>query len=245
MAIQTEFVNLSVSDGTTMRAYVARPEGAPKAGMIVFQEIFGINSHIRDVTERFAKQGYLAIAPELFHRSGPGFECGYTEAEMGEAFKHMGQATDAGLAADIKATHEWLTKASSGLPIATIGYCMGGRTSTLAAMTVPLACSVSYYGGGIAPSPFNPGLLNRLKEVKSPVLFFWGGLDHFIQPEHVKMVTDGMRAAGKPFASVEFSDADHGFFCDQRGSYNAAAASEAWPLTLAYLEQHTQKAAKA
>jgi carboxymethylenebutenolidase len=245
MPIKTEFVNLSVSDGTTMRAYVARPEGAPRAGLMVFQEIFGINSHIRDVTERFAKQGYLAIAPELFHRTGPGFECGYSEAEMGEAFKHMGQATDAGLAADIKATYDWLQKNFSSLPVAAIGYCMGGRTATLAAMTVPLACGISYYGGGIAPSQFNPGLLDRLKEIKAPMLFFWGGLDHFITPEDVKKVTDGMRAAGKPFASVEFSDADHGFFCDQRGSYNATAAAEAWPLTLAYLEQHTKKAAAA
>lgn len=243
MAIQTEFVNITAGDGTTMRAYVARPEAAPRAGIIVFQEIFGINSHIRDITERFAKQGYIAIAPELFHRTAPGFETGYTEADMGEAFKQMGLATDAGLAADIKSAHEWLAKAANGLPIASIGYCMGGRTSTLASMTVPLACSISYYGGGIAPSPFNLGLLDRLREVRNPVLFFWGGLDHFILPEHVKMVTDGMRAAGKSFVSVEISDADHGFFCDQRGSYNATAAAEAWPLTLAYLEQHTKTTA--
>jgi len=245
MAIQTEFITLPVSDGTSMRAYVAKPEAPPKAGIMVFQEIFGINSHIRDVTERFAKQGYLAIAPELFHRSGPGFESGYTEAEMGEAFKHMGQATDAGLTADIQTAFEWVRKATGNLPTAAIGYCMGGRTATLASMTVPLACGISYYGGGIAPSPFNPGLLERLKEVQSPMLFFWGGLDHFITPDSVKMVAEGMRSAGKTFASVEFSDADHGFFCDQRGSYNAVASAVAWPCTLAYLETHTRKAAAA
>ena len=93
----------------------------------------------------------------------------------------------------------------------------------------------------IAPSPFNGGLLDRLKEVNAPMLFFWGGLDGFIKPEHVKMVTDGMRAAGRPFVSVEFSDADHGFFCDQRGSYNANAAAQAWPLTLAFLANYTKK----
>ena len=135
-------------------------------------------------------------------------------------------SSDLGLAADIRAAFDWLQKASAGGKIATgaVGYCMGGRTSTLAAMTVPLACGISYYGGGIAPSPFNGGLLDRLREVNAPMLFFWGGLDGFIKPEHVKMVTDGMRAAGRPFVSVEFSDADHGFFCDQRGSYNANAA---------------------
>ncbi|HLI85439.1 MAG TPA: dienelactone hydrolase family protein, partial [Bryobacteraceae bacterium] len=96
--MKSEFVNLSVNDGTQMRAYVARPDGKPRAGLIVFQEIFGINSHIRDVTERFGRQGYLAIAPELFHRSGPGFESGYTD--MGPGFAHMQQLTDAGLEAD-------------------------------------------------------------------------------------------------------------------------------------------------
>ncbi len=245
MSIKAEFVNVPVGDGTTMRTYVARPEGSPKAGLIVFPEIFGINSHIRDVTERFAKQGYLAISPELFHRTGPGFESGYSQEEMGPAFGHMQKVTEEGLAADIKAAYAYLGSIGGNLPAASIGYCMGGRVSTMAAMIVPLACGISYYGGGIAPSPYSPGLLDRLKDVSAPMLFFWGGLDHMIQPEHVKMVTDGMRAAGKAFASVEFSDADHGFFCDQRGSYNPAAAAEAWPLTLAYLETHTKKAASA
>ena len=241
MAMTKEFVNLSVDDGTSMRAYVARPEGKPKAGLIVFQEIFGVNPHIRDIAERFAGEGYLAIAPELFHRSGPGFESGYTD--MNEGIGHMSKMTDAGCAADIRAAFDWLQNAAEGKKLASgaIGYCMGGRAATLATMTVPLACGVSYYGGGIAPSPFNPGLLDRLKEVQAPMLFFWGGLDGFIKPEHVKMVTDGMRAANKPFASVDFSDSDHGFFCNERASYNANAATSAWPLTIAYLKNHTQK----
>ena len=241
MAITTEFVNLKVDDGSEMRAYVARPEGKPRAALIVFQEIFGVNAHIRDIAERFAREGYLAIAPELFHRSGPGFESGYTD--MAPGFGHMQQVTDAGLAADIRASFDWLQNASDGKKIATaaIGYCMGGRAATLAAITVPLACGISYYGGGIAPSPFNPGLLDRLKEVGAPMLFFWGGLDGFIKPEHVKMVTDALRAANKPFSSVEFSDSDHGFFCNERGSYNANAATQAWPLTLAYLKNQTEK----
>jgi len=241
MAISTEFVNLTVDDGSSMKAYVARPEGKPKAGLLVFQEIFGVNSHIRNIAERFAKEGYLAIAPEVFHRSGAGFESGYTD--MTEGIGHMSKMTDAGASADIRAAFDWVQSASEGKKLATgsIGYCMGGRLATLAAMTVPLACGVSYYGGGIAPSPFNPGLLDRLKEVNAPMLFFWGGLDGFIKPEHVKMVTDGMRAANKAFVNVDFSDADHGFFCDERASYNNHAATEAWPLTLAYLKNFTHK----
>jgi len=236
MDLHTEYVNLSVDDGTSMRAYVARPEGQPRAGFIVFQEIFGINSHIRDVTERFGRQGYLAIAPELFHRTAPGFESGYTD--MGPGFAQMQQMTDPGLEADIRAAHAWLEKSGQS-KIGSTGYCVGGRVSTLAAITVPLACAVSYYGGGIAPSQFNPGLLDRLKDLKAPMLFFWGGLDQHIPPESVQKVIGAVRAAGKAYTNVEFSFADHGFFCDQRGSYNPVAAAQAWPLTLAFLETHT------
>ncbi len=232
----SEFINLSVSDRTEMRAYVARPEGKPLAGLLVFQEIFGINSHIRDVTERFGRAGYLAIAPELFHRTGPGFESGYTD--MGPGFGHMQKLTDTGLEADIRAAHKWLADAGE-TRICSTGYCMGGRVSTLAALTVPLACAASYYGGGIAPSQFNPGLLDRLKDLKAPMLYFWGGLDSHIPQESVRKVTAALRDAKKNFTNVEFSFADHGFFCDQRASYSAEAAALAWPLTLAFFQTHT------
>ena len=231
----TEYVNLSVDDGTSMRAYVARPDGKPKAGLIVFQEIFGINSHIRDVTERFGRAGLLAIAPELFHRTAPGFESGYTD--MGPGFEQMKAVTDSGLEADIRAAYKWLRDAGESR-ICSTGYCMGGRVSCLAAITVPLTCAVSYYGGGIAPSQFNPGLLGRLKDLQAPMLFFWGGQDQHIPPESVAAVTSAVRAAKKTFSNVEFSFADHGFFCDQRASYNPQAAALAWPLTLAFFDTH-------
>lgn len=239
MSIQTEFITLSVGDGSSMRAYVARPEGAPRAGILVFQEIFGVNEHIRDVAERFAREGYLAVAPELFHRTGPGFESGYTDMAPGRT--HAQAVTDEGLTADILAAHGWLQSSAPNLRIAAIGYCMGGRVAALASMVAPLSCSVAYYGGGIAPHPFyKVNLIDRFSEVGCPILFCWGGLDGFIKPEHVHMVTEAMRAANKPFASAEFSDADHGFFCDARASYNANAASEAWALTLAFLANHTK-----
>ena len=240
MAIKTEFVDLSVNDGTTMRAYVAHPESAPRAGIMVFQEIFGVNAHIRDVTERFAREGYLAIAPELFHRTGPGFESGYTDMTPGRT--HAQATTDPGFAADISATFDWLKQsAGAKLPVASIGYCIGGRVACLSSMVAPLACAISYYGGGIAPHPFyNVNLTGRFAEIKAPILYCWGGLDGFIKPENVHHVTEAMRAASKPFASVEFSDADHGFFCNERGSYNAKAATEAWALTLTYLANHAK-----
>src|SRR5260370_23039329 len=144
MAIQTEDVMIPVSDGTSMRIYGAQPEGATRGGILVFQEIFGVNEHIRDVTERFAREGYLGAAPELFHRTGPGFESGYTD--MAPGIGHMQQLTDAGLAADIRASFDWLQNATGAkrIPTGSIGYCMGRPAVTLAAMTVPLACGISY-----------------------------------------------------------------------------------------------------
>jgi carboxymethylenebutenolidase len=230
---QTEYVTLSVSDGSSMRAYVARPEGQPKGGLMVFQEAFGVNPHIRDVTERFARQGYLAVAPELFHRAAPGFEGRYDDFPT--AMEYLRQLTPAGIEADVRAAFDWLQSNGPVKPFPTgaIGYCMGGRVACHAALTVPVACGISYYGGGIAP-----GLLDRLKDLRAPMLFFWGGLDHHITSENVQAVTAALHAANKDFVSVEFSQADHGFFCDARASYNAAAAAQAWSLTLAYLDQN-------
>jgi carboxymethylenebutenolidase len=232
-----EQVKLAVADGTSMNAYVARPAGNPKAGLIVFQEAFGVNAHIRDVTQRFAKEGYLAIAPELFHRTAPGLEAGYTDFPA--VMPHMQALTTEGLEADIKAAFDWMKTNAHGLKIGATGYCMGGRTACLAAITVPLDCSISYYGGGIGPNPMFPNLVDRLKDLKAPMMFFWGGLDTFIPPEQSRAVTDALRAAHKPHVNVEFSFADHGFFCDARANYNKEAATEAWGLTLSFLSAHT------
>ena len=221
-----------------MRAYVSRPSASPKAGLIVFQEAFGVNAHIREVADRFAGEGYLAIAPELFHRTAPGLEAGYTD--FGAIMPHMQALKDPSLETDIRATWDWL-KNGSGFPslaISAVGYCMGGRCACHAAIILPIACGISYYGGGIAPNPFFPGLTDRLKDLQAPMLFFWGGLDQHIGPDQVQAVNTALREAKKPYINVEFSFADHGFSCDARASYNAEAAAEAQALTLAFLNQH-------
>jgi carboxymethylenebutenolidase len=120
---------------------------------------------------------------------------------------------------------------------------MGGRTSILAALTVPLQCAVSYYGGGIAPGGIFPSLADRLKDLKAPTLFFWGGLDAHIGPDAIHAVTSTLSAAKKDYVNVVFSTADHGFFCDARASYNAVAAKQAWSLTLEFLKLHLAGAA--
>jgi len=236
--ITTHWIDLAVADGTTMRAYVARPAGAPShPGLLVFQEAFGVNAHIRDVTERFARQGYVAIAPELFHRSaGPGFEGDYNNFQA--VMPHMSALAEAGMDADCLAAMGWLQskEGAPGQPVACVGYCMGGRVSFLANSRLPLRAAVSYYGGGIAPGPRGPGLLSRAPELHAPMLFFWGLLDQHIGIEQPRAVADALRDAGKVFTNVEFSAADHAFFCDARGSYNANASAQAWSLTLEFLK---------
>jgi carboxymethylenebutenolidase len=217
-----------------MQAYVARPEGTLRGGFLVFHEAFGLNAHIRDVANRFAAEGYLAIAPDLFHRTAPGFECDYTEFRT--ALPHIRALTDPGTEADISAAYAPLRKwVPEGLPVSAIGYCMGGRTACLAALTLPLAAAVSYYGGGIGPHSRFDHLLDRLPDLQAPMLLFWGGRDSYISFESTRAVEDKLRGAEKTFTNVDFSYADHGFFCDARATYNAEAATQSWALTKAFL----------
>jgi carboxymethylenebutenolidase len=137
MDIRSEYVQLSVSDGTTMRAWTARPkEEGSHPGLLVFQEAFGVNAHIRDVAARFAREGFVAMAPELFHRTGPGFEGQYDS--FSSAAPHMKALQDASMAADQRAAYDWLRGAiGERMPISAVGYCMGGRAAFLAAITLP------------------------------------------------------------------------------------------------------------
>lgn len=228
-------VTLPVADGSSTRAFVARPQREGDApGLILFQEAFGVNAHIRDLAGRFAGQGFVVVAPEMFHRTAdPRFEAGY--GDFDSVRPHMSALTPEGIGADAAAAHEFLTRDPGVDParIAAIGYCMGGRCAYLANAVLPLRAAVSYYGGGIAPS-----LLDRAKELHAPQLFFWGGKDSHITPAHRASILDALKAASKPYVNVEMSEADHGFFCDQRPSYHADSAAESWALTLEFLQRN-------
>jgi carboxymethylenebutenolidase len=234
--IRTENISLQVSDGTTMNAYVAIPEGTAKApGMLVFQEIFGVNPNIRDIAERFARQGYVTIAPELFHRTAPGFVGPYSDLQV--CMPHMQAMTPEGNIADARAAFDWLEKNPRVAPNATasIGFCMGGRVSFLANSVLPLKAAVSFYGTAIAP-----GFVSRAAQQHGPVLFFWGGLDARITRDQTRAVVDAMTEAKKTFVNVDFSDADHGFFCDARANYKEAAAKQAWQLLVQFLATYVR-----
>ncbi len=230
---------LPLSDGTTAHAYAARPPHAegPVPGIILLQEAFGVNHHIRSVADRLAQAGYAVVAPELFHRTAaPGLEIPYSD--FASAMPHLQGITVEGLTADLRAAHAWLG-AQPGVAadkIGSIGFCLGGRVSFLANAVLPLAAAVSYYGGGTQQ------LTARAADLHAPHLFFWGGLDQHISKENIAEVINAVAAAGKPYVNTVISYADHGFHCDERPSYNAAAAREAWALTLAFFADKLQPA---
>lgn len=232
MQIDTEKIELKVPGGPPMGAYVARPAGAGRnPGLMVFQEAFGVNGHIRKVTDRFAAEGYVAIAPELFHRTAPpGYEGDYKN--FPSVMPHYQAVKNEAAEADIQATYEWLHSNAKVRPgeISCVGFCMGGRVAFLANAVVPMKAAVSFYGGGIAQ-----GLLDRVAKLHGPSLLIWGGLDKHITPEHRKAVVDALAAQHKTYVNVEFSNAEHAFFCDERSAYEPNAARQSWALTLEFL----------
>jgi carboxymethylenebutenolidase len=233
MTVKAEWQTIKVADGTEMRLYVARPDGAKGKvpAVIVVQEAFGVNKHIRSVTERVAELGYVAVSPEMFHRSAPpGFEGSYDD--FNTVMPHMNALTEDGMVADLTATYKFLEgdAQADAKQTACVGYCMGGRVAFLANSVLPLKAAVSYYGGRI------PALLAKHVNQHAPILFFWGGLDKHIPFEQRREVTSALDAAGKPYINVDFANADHGFFCEDRKVYHPDSARQSWALFAQFLE---------
>ena len=226
-----EDVTLRVEDGTEMAACVVRPKGGKShPGIIVLQEAYGVNSHIREVAERLAGEGYVAIAPELFHRTAPGFQGDY--ANFQAALPHVRAVTPKTAEADVRAAHSWLHAAPfvEHEKIYSVGFCMGGRISFLANAVLPLRAAASFYGGGIAAD-----LLDRAPALHAPMLLIWGGLDKHIGQEQRGAVVEALNKNKKTYVNAEFSDADHGFFCNERAAWQPRAARQSWALLLEFL----------
>lgn len=230
MSDRNRFITLHVSDGTQMRAYIARPANTDRhAGMIVFPDAFGLHQHNIDIVDEWARQGFVAIAPELFHRTAEGEPGAY--GDISAVMPHIRALTSEGLIADASACFEWLAT-EGGVDrarIAAVGFCMGGRTTYLANSALPLVASISYYGGSIAPL-----LLDRAATLHGPQLLFWGGQDKGIPPEQHRAVADACRSAGKRFVDVEFSWANHGFATAHNP--DSAAAGQAASLAMTFLQ---------
>ena len=221
-----QFINLNSADGFGFSAYVAQPEGRPKAAIVVLQEIFGVNSHIQGVTDRFAAQGYLAIAPATFDRVKTGVELGYTDADMstGFGFKTAVDALPgAGVMPDLQAAIDYAAKTSGG-KVGIIGFCWGGLLTWRAACTLEgLSAAAPYYGGGMTAED------EIARAPKCPVMAHFGDQDHWIPLEGITAF-----AKAHPEVEVHVYAANHGFNCDQRGSFNEAAAKLARERTLAF-----------
>jgi len=222
---------LTAVDGFACPAYVAQPAGAPRGAIVVVQEIFGVNAHIRAVADGYAAAGYLAVAPATFARIGKGdVELGYTEADMGEGFggKTAVEALPApGVMADLQAAIDHAAQASGG-KVGIVGYCWGGLLTWRAACTLKgLSAAVPYYGGGMTTPD------EAARQPKVPVLAHFGDQDHWIPLDTVKAFEQA-----QPGVQVKVYAANHGFNCDHRASYNADAAKLALARTLDFFAQH-------
>jgi len=236
--IVSEAVAIPV-DGATMGGYLARPAaGGPHPAVIVFMEIFGVNGHIRDVTERVAREGYVALAPDYFHRTAPGMELGYDDAGMGEGMKQLGQLQADQMIADARATLGFLRARDDvgGRGIGCMGFCIGGHMTYLTACETDVAAAASYYGGGIA-APQGPGgaepTVGRTGKIGGRIQCFFGGQDAMIPSDQVEAIRAALGEASVDHEVVVYPDADHGFHCDQRESFDADASADAWQRTLA------------
>jgi carboxymethylenebutenolidase len=219
-----EMLTLNAEDGHQLGAYRATPSGAPRAGLVVIQEIFGVNGHIQRVTDGFAADGYAALAPALFDRVERNIQIGYTPADIEQGREIRGKISTDDAVRDVRAAVRQL--AGQGLKVGVVGYCWGGTMAWLAATRIDgLAAAVGYYGGGIADAAG--------EKPQCPVLLHFGETDASIPKEHYEKM---MRL--HPALPVHIYPAGHGFNCDERGSYDAASAKLARQRTIAFFRQH-------
>jgi len=217
------WIELKPEGGGPIRAWRADPNGRPRGGLVVVQEIFGVNSHIRAVTDRFAAEGYLAVAPGIFEHVEKGFEVGYDPESRARGMAIVGKTDREQMLKDVAAAIE---VAKEGGKVAVVGFCLGGTVAWMAGGRLSgLSAAVGYYGGGII----------GLKDLKPrvPTLLHFGEKDQHIPIPGVREV-----AAAHPEVEVHIYPADHGFNCDQRGSYDKPSADLAWTRTIAFLHKH-------
>ena len=218
-----EHITLTAEDGVTIGAYVAKPAGAPRGGIVVIQEIFGGNHHIRAVADLYAAEGYLAVAPALYDRVQADYESGYEQADM-QAGVATRAKTDAGkVMLDVKAA---VAEASKGGKVGVVGYCWGGTLAFAAAVNIPgVAAASGYYGAGVAAMCD--------KTPVAPTILHFGETDHSIPMADVEKIK-----AARPETPVYVYAAGHGFNCDERGAYDKAAADLARQRTYDFFAKH-------
>jgi carboxymethylenebutenolidase len=221
---------------TATPIFEAAESGVPKGAVVVIQEAFGVNDHIKDVARRFAAEGYRAVAPHLFHRSGDPV---IPYEDFDQAMEHLGKLTEEGITEDLSAAYDHLHEDGfEDSRIAVVGFCMGGTVTFIEAATRPLGAAVTFYGGGIAEGRFGaPALLELAPKLKTPWLGCYGDLDK-IPVEQVEQLRAAAARAPVETEIVRYPDAGHGFHCDARAAYHEPSARDAWSRTLAWLDEH-------
>jgi carboxymethylenebutenolidase len=217
-----EFTTIMARDGHEFQAWLAGPPGRPRGAVLVIQEIFGVNSHLRTVTDRFASEGYTAIAPSLFDRVRRGIELGYAPAELQEGMGYVKQLDPEATRRDLAAA---LAVVKHSGRAAAVGYCWGGSLAYLAAVELPLACAVVYYGRIVSYLDRRP---------RCPVMYHFGTADRSIPLADVERV----RAASPQAPVYTYEGAGHGFNNDQRDSYQPQAAALARTRTLEFIARY-------
>jgi carboxymethylenebutenolidase len=225
------FIDIPAADGGTFKAYLAIPPAGRGPGIVLIQEIFGVNRHIRAVADGYAADGFAVLAPDVFWRIQPGFETGYDEAGIAQGRAIMGKVEVAKAVADLGATTNALrARGECSGKVAALGYCMGGRFAFLAAANTGVDAAVCYYGGGIHT------VLDQASRAVRPILMHFGEKD-----DHIPLTAvEATRAAFKGRSDVEihvYPGAGHGFNCDERGSYHAESARLARERSIAFLRK--------
>jgi len=220
-------VELSAA-GERFSGYCAGTAGESKMGLVVIQEIFGVNSHIRDVCDRFADQGFVALAPDIFHRQQADVELGYEEADVGIGFGYMQALEPAAVLTDLAAAIQWL-RDQGATKVGVVGFCMGGLYTYLSAAQLDPDAAVAFYGGGIGD------LLDQAANISCPIQFHFGERDSHIPMDVVARIETAVSVLAD--ATVYTYDADHGFNCDQRAAFDPDAAAQAWQRTIDFFTQ--------
>jgi carboxymethylenebutenolidase len=220
-------ISLTASDGFKLGAYRAEPSGSPKGAIVVIQEIFGVNHHIRSVCDRIAAEGHVAIAPSIFDRTQPNFQCGYTPDEIANARKFIANPDWPAMLRDTQAA---IDAVKSVVPVGIIGFCLGGSIAYAAATKLSgLSAAVGYYGGAIIRFADD--------KPKAPTQLHFGEKDAGIPLTDVETIK-----SKRPEVEVFiYPGAQHGFHCDERASYDKTSAEIAWPRSLAFFAKHMKK----
>jgi carboxymethylenebutenolidase len=230
-------LTVDTADGP-MGLYEAVPEGTARGAVVVIQEAFGVNDHIKDVTRRVADAGYHAVAPDLFHRTGGGtVDYGNFEGVR----PHFAPLDDEAILADVDYALDHLRGAGwTDEQIGIVGFCIGGRITFLVAAHRNIGAAVGFYGGGIVTSRFPqfPTLIDQAPTLATPWLGLFGDEDKSIPVDDVEALRARLTEAAVPTEIVRYPGADHGFHCDARPSYHPSAAADGWERTLAWFDRH-------